>query len=219
MLKTPSDMKPENTSDAQAMKLTAARIRQTVADRQDWSLERKEEDLAMAHDLETAADRFLALGFTPQTGVGGEFIQNSVNKSSTTTTPPRKKIDRVNTDASLDRLELIQKNGVLNMALDVAEAVVAMNAAEQMLAHQMAAAHRMSLDLMAQAGNTRDPIEKCRLVNTASKLMDACQKALLTINKVQNGGQQTMTVQHVHVTEGGQAVINGNIEARGPQKK
>jgi hypothetical protein len=107
------------------------------------------------------------------------------------------------------------------MALDTAEAIGASNAAEQMLAHQMAVAHRTSLDLIAEAGNTRDPIERCRLINTASKLMDLCQKGLNTINKIRTGGQQTVTVQHVQVADGGQAVINGSIDTggRGSDKK
>ena len=77
----------------------------------------------------------------------------------------------------------------------------------------------MALDLMALAGNTCDPIEKCRLINTASKLMDTYQKGLLTLNKIRSGGQQIVTVQHVHITEGGQAVINGAVDARGADKK
>jgi hypothetical protein len=212
------DMKAASVTDAQAMKLSAGKFRQNAVDRKDWSPDRKETNMAMADDLESAADKYLTLDNIPARGVGGEFIQQTGDKSSVVC-PPREKIDRVNTDASFDRLELIQKNGVLNMALDVAEAVGASNAAEQMVAHQMAATHRMSLDLMAEAANVRDPIEKCRLANTAAKLMDTCQKGLLTINKVRNGGQQVMTVQHVHVTDCGQAVINGSVDTRGAGKK
>jgi hypothetical protein len=210
----PPDMKPVNTSEAHAMKLSAEKIRQSVADRKGWSPDRKEAALEMADDLEVAANRYLTLNPVPARGVGGEFIQETGGKSSLAC-PPREKIDRVSTDASLGRLDLVEKNGVLSMALDTAEAVNAKTAAEQMLAHQMAVAHRTSFDLIADAAHIRDPVEKCRLINTATKLMDTCQKAFLTIHRVRHGGQQTVTVQHVQVEEGGQAVVNGTAHIRG----
>jgi len=171
-------------------------------------------DLEIADRLETAADERLRLEEIPERGMGGEFIPVDTSHISTSTLT-LKKPDRVTLDASIDRLELAHKNGVLNMALDTAEAIESKNPAEQMMAHQMAAAHRMSLDLMAQAGNTRDPVEKCRLINTAAKLMDTYQKAMLTVNRLHTGGQQTVTVQHVQVTDGGQAVINGAVHTGG----
>ncbi len=173
-MKIPADMKAKTIDEAQAMSLTAAQIRHNVEDRQDRGLEHKEVSLIIADDLDDAANSYLILSEIPARGVGGEFVQMTGDKSSVIC-PPREKIDRVNIEASMNRLELASKNGVLSMALDTAEAIGASNAAEQMIAHQMAVAHRTSLDLIAEAGNTRDPIERCRLINTASKLMDICQ--------------------------------------------
>lgn len=216
-MKIPADMKATNMDEAQAMSLTAEQIRHNVADRKDRGAEDNEASLIIADDLANAADTYLILDDVPVLGVGGEFVQTS-NKSSLVC-PSRDKVDRINTEASMDRLELASKNGVLSMALDTAEAIGAGNAVEQMIAHQMAVAHRTSLDLMAEAGNTRDPIEKCRLINTASKLMDVCQKGLTTVHKIRNGGQQTVTVQHVQIGDGGQAVVNGTANIRGDDKK
>lgn len=214
MLKIPADMKAKDMDEAQAMSLTADQIRHNVKHGQDRGFEQKEAKLIIADDLDDAANSYLTLSEIPARGVGGEFVQITESKPPVTC-PPREQISRVNTDASLDRLELASKNGVLSMALDTAEAIGASNAAEQMIAHQMAVAHRTSLDLIAEAGHTRDPIERCRLINTASKLMDLCQKGLTTIHKIRTGGQQTVTVQHVQVSDGGQAVINGSVDARG----
>lgn len=216
-MKIPSDMKATNMDEAQAMSLTAEQIRHNVADREDRSAEDNEANLIIAGDLANAADSYLILDEVPALGVGGEFVQTS-DKSSLVC-HSRDKVNRINTEASMDRLELASKNGVLSMALDTAEGLGASNAVEQMIAHQMAVAHRTSLDLMAEAGNTRDPIEKCRLINTASKLMDVCQKGLTTVHKVRNGGQQTVTVQHVQIGDGGQAVVNGTANIRGAGKK
>ncbi|MCB1783386.1 MAG: hypothetical protein KDI13_05270 [Alphaproteobacteria bacterium] len=214
----PANKKATNMDEAQAMSLTAEQIRHNVADQEGRSTEHNEASLIIADDLANAADSYLILDDIPALGVGGEFVQVIGNKSSVIC-PARNKVDRVNTEASMDRLELASKNGVLSMALDTAEAIGASNAVEQMIAHQMAVAHRTSLDLMAEAGNTRDPIEKCRLINTASKLMDVCQKGLTTVHKVRNGGQQTVTVQHVQIGNGGQAVVNGTTNIRGADKK
>ncbi len=213
-MKIPTDIKAKNMDEAQAMSLTAAQIRHKVEDQEDPGIKHKEASLIIADSLDTAASEYLILHELPARGVGGEFVQITGNKPPVTC-PSRGQISRVNTDASMDRLELASKNGVLSMALDTAEAIGASNAAEQMIAHQMAVAHRTSLDLIAEAGNTRDPIERCRLINTASKLMDLCQKGLTTIQKIRTGGQQTVTVQHVQVSDGGQAVINGSVDARG----
>jgi RecA-family ATPase len=47
------------------------------------------------------------------------------------------------------------------------------------------------------------------------KRQDTNQKALLTIHKVRHGGQQTVTIQHVQVEDGGQAAVNGTAHIRG----
>lgn len=196
------DAQVKTNAEAHAAKLTAQKLKIN------------HNDLEMAEKLEESANVHLTLKEIPERGMGGELIPADTSYISPTTLT-LKNPDRVTLDASIDRLELAHKSGVLNMALDIAEEIESKNSAEQMLAHQMAAAHRMSLDLMAQAGNMRDPVEKCRLINTAAKLMDTYQKAMLTVNKLHTGGQQTVTVQHVQVTDGGQAVINGSVDARG----
>jgi len=202
-------------AEAHAAKLSAKKLRHNVKKYPDRNPDLVVMDVAIAGRLENAADAHLKLEEMPERGAGGELVPIQDSGALSIAVQTVKSPDRVTVDASLDRVDLAHKNGVLNMALDTAEALNAQNSAEQMLAHQMAAAHRMSLDLMAQAGNTRDPIEKCRLVNASARLMDVCQKTLLTIDRLHTGGQQTVTVQHVQVTGGGQAVINGTVQTGG----
>jgi len=213
-----ADGQVNTNAEAHAAKLSAKKIRLNVRDNSDRNPYLAGIKYEIANRLETSADAHLTLKEIPERGMGGELIPADASCISTATLT-LKNPDRVTLDASIDRLELAHKNGVLNMALDTAEAIASKNPAEQMLAHQMAAAHRMSLDLMAQAGNTRDPVEKCRLINTAAKLMDTYQKAMLTVNRLHTGGQQTVTVQHVQVTDGGQAVINGEVHTGGRMTK
>ena len=197
------DAQVNTNAEAHAARISAKKMRLRDTSSQE-----------IADKLEMSADAHLRLEDAPQRGVGGELTP-STPESLPHVALSLKAPDKVTLDASLDRVELVENNGVLNMALDAAESIGAESPIEQMLVHQMAAAHRTALDLMATAGNTRDPVEKCRLLNTAARFMDAYQKAVLTINKLRTGGQQTVVVQHVQVTDGGQAVINGSVDTGG----
>jgi len=212
-MKINPDFKVSTNAEAYASKLFAKRIRARKLN-EPCDIPRSPE---IADALEKSAENHLTLENTPERGMGGELIYRD-KKSSSALTKNLKNPDRVTVDASIDRVELAHKNGVLSMALDTAETVGAKNSAEQMLAHQMAAIHKMSLDLMAQAGNTRDPVEKCRLINCAARLMDVYQKGMITLNRLHSGGQQFMTVQHVQVSDGGQAVINGSVQTGANRK-
>ena len=43
--------------------------------------------------------------------------------------------------------------------------------------------------------------------------MQVFQEGLLTLQKLKTGGKQTMVVQHVQVSDGGQAVIAGSVKS------
>ena len=91
-----------------------------------------------------------------------------------------------------------------------------------MLAHQMAACHKTALDLMQEArtlnynldANTSSIIQ-ARKLNTANRLMQTYQQAMATLQKTRSGGKQTMVVQHVQVSDGGQAIVAGGDAGRG----
>ena len=55
-------------------------------------------------------------------------------------------------------------------------------------------------------------------MNASARMMDTYQRALLTLERVRNGGKQTVVVQHVTVAGGGQAVVAGQVEA-GPKRR
>jgi hypothetical protein len=48
--------------------------------------------------------------------------------------------------------------------------------------------------------------------------MSVFQDGLLTLQRLRTGGNQTVTVQHVNVAPGGQAVI-GNVQAGGSKRR
>lgn len=128
---------------------------------------------------------------------------------------------RIAEDASVDRADLLSQQNVdaLALGIDAAESVQAANSIEKMLAHQMAIAHhaamRMADRAMSYEHNKRgDQTEAVRCLNAAARLMSVFQDGALTLQKLRTGGSQTVTVQHVTVGQGGQAVI-GNVQPGG----
>ncbi len=127
-------------------------------------------------------------------------------------------------EASIQRTDLLlQRNfDVLSLALDAAETCRAENSIEKMLAHQLALAHVMvmkignaamgEVEIMQRGLQPGQATELQRLANTVGRLMNTCQQGALTIQRLKTGGNQTVTVQHVNIADGGQAVI-GNVLA------
>jgi hypothetical protein len=104
---------------------------------------------------------------------------------------------------------------VAESAVDAAQSAQAGNSLEKMLCHQMAAAHRAAMKLLDSSLNSSlPPVEMVRLSNASARMMQIYQEGLLTLQKLRTGGKQTVVVQHVQVSEGGQAVITGNMASR-----
>ena len=101
------------------------------------------------------------------------------------------------------------------------------NSLERMLAGQSATAHYMAMKFLAKSetrmNNTpswsqqEHLMETCRLATTAARFMSVLQEGLLTLAKLRTGGKQTVVVQHVYVTDGGQAVVAGDLTTGGPR--
>lgn len=83
---------------------------------------------------------------------------------------------------------------------------------EGMLASQMVAVHAMSMDCARRSMFVNQTFEGKQLyLNSSIKLMRTYAAQMDALNKHRGKGQQKMTVEHVHVNEGGQAII-GNVE-------
>lgn len=120
-------------------------------------------------------------------------------------------------DASTERLSLISLLGVdvAAMAIDAADAVGAANSLEKMLSHQLAALHAAGMKTLSKATMETDPAQSVRLANLATRLLDTYQRGLLTLKRLRSTGDQSITVQHVHVADGGQAVVGSLQTGRG----
>lgn len=49
-------------------------------------------------------------------------------------------------------------------------------------------------------------------------MMETFQRAALTLERLRNGGRQTVVVQHVDVANGGRAVVAGTVTPGGERK-
>jgi hypothetical protein len=94
------------------------------------------------------------------------------------------------------------------MALDAAASIQAKNSLEKMLAHQLAAVHRVVMDHMAFSPSRHDIAAQAKRLNAVARCMSVYQQGLLTMRKLRQGGHQRISVQYVNVTDSSQAVIN-----------
>jgi hypothetical protein len=174
-------------------------------------------------DLDSAS-RVPAPPSLSEVAIGGELVPADSDLRDTVTNP-----DYVTVDASKDRLDLAHNAGVLELALDASDSINAKNSLEKMMAHQMTVLHQATMKLAASLDGTQHispsalswqqrNIEQCRLAGTLAKLTTAFQSGLLALHRTRSGGRQHVTVrhtvQHVHVNEGGQAVVAGKISGK-----
>ena len=186
-----------------------------------------------AEPYDRRAAELLKLDHPSVVGAGGEVVAPQVFGL------PRKQVvaietlndgaSRIAEDASLRRTDLLLQSSfnALPLGIDAAESIQAANSLEKMLAHQMAVAHEATMRLMdralsydagGRAMREGDSVEACRLANTAARLMSVYQDGLITLQRLRTGGNQTVTVQHVSVAPGGQAVI-GNVQTGGAKRR
>jgi hypothetical protein len=185
-------------------------------DRLSGDMDTAEFHYAMAEKLKLGASDLLAVTGELTLAGSGEVVQERLIRN--TLAEP----NTVNVAASADRVARIDEGGVLALGLDAAQSIDASNSLEKMLAHQMALCHDQSFRLITQANELRDNLEKVRMLNAAARFMKAYQDGFLCLNRIRTGGKQTVVVQHVNVSDGGQAVVAGKVggcAAKGGEEK
>ena len=84
-----------------------------------------------------------------------------------------------------------------------------------MIAAQLVACHNASMECYRRAALGDQTFEgKRENLNQANRLSRTYSTLLEALNRHRGKGQQKMVVEHVHVHEGGQAIV-GNVENRG----
>jgi hypothetical protein len=200
-------MEPTNARAAIKLQEQSHRIRATAS---TTDTIRRACDLGEADDL---ASQSVALMTPPeplQRGLGGE-VMPTVEQGLPGLELALNNPNLLDAEVTIQRTQLADRAGVFEIAIEASESVKAKNSIQRMQAHQLALAHKYAMELMADASKQRDPIIKVKLMNCSARLMDAYSKGALALQRLQQGANQIVQVQHVQVH--GQAVI-GNIGGR-----
>lgn len=107
----------------------------------------------------------------------------------------------------------------MNTALTFAEGLDPKDETEGLLVTQMTTAHLLAMEFAKRAIIPQQDFEVAEyLTNRTVKLMRVFNEQLATLQKYRGKGQQKVTVKHVHVNEGGQAIV-GSVEGGGSAGK
>lgn len=104
------------------------------------------------------------------------------------------------------------KHARIVRALELYESLEPADGAEGMLAAQMVGAHDAALECLKRAAVSNQTFAgRDMALKHANKLMTLYTQQLAALNKHRGKGQQKVTVEHVNVAAGGQAIV-GNVE-------
>ncbi len=92
------------------------------------------------------------------------------------------------------------------------------DAQERMLSVQMIATHEAAMECLRRAMLASQTFEgRDMALRHATKLMGIYERQLAALDKRRGRGQQNVTVKHVHVGQGGQAIV-GNVSHAAPEQ-
>src|SRR5271157_3747700 len=109
-----------------------------------------------------------------------------------------------------------------NFMLAVVKGIEPRDQVEAMLAAQMAAAHMAAMTFARRLAHVENIPQQDSASAAFNKLTRTFAAQMSTLKEYRSKGEQTMTVQHVHVGEGGQAIVgnvNARLEGAGARKK
>jgi hypothetical protein len=100
----------------------------------------------------------------------------------------------------------------INAALAMIEAAAPKDEIEAALAVQMACTHTAAMAILATLDSGFGTEKRIAAFGSAAaRLMRAYATQVEVLRRLRNGGQQFVRVEHVHVSDGGQAII-GNLK-------
>jgi hypothetical protein len=107
----------------------------------------------------------------------------------------------------------------MNAALAMIEAAAPKDEIEAALAVQMACTHTAAMAVLAKLDVAFATERRVAAFGSAAaRLMRAYAMQVEVLRRLRNGGQQFVRVEHVHVNDGGQAII-GNVQKRDEQQR
>jgi hypothetical protein len=112
----------------------------------------------------------------------------------------------------LERAARLPGDGASDVSINGALAIIAAfaprNEAEAALALQAACTHMVAMVMMARIGGGHGgPHRLPGMASAGAKLLRAYCTQIETYRRLRGGGEQNIRVEHVHVHEGGQAIV------------
>ena len=99
-------------------------------------------------------------------------------------------------------------DGFCNNAVALLNGIQPRDEIEGMLAVQMIGVHNLAMETLKRAMITDQTFEGRQAnVNYATKMLRTYTAQMEAFKRYRTGGQQKVTVEHVHVNEGGQAIV------------
>ena len=194
MSKTPA--KPYQPTERETETLAAYETRRQVSKVSPrWKVIHNDDgptEVAPDHvDLETASMLLMeSLGT-----VSADFVQGLMDQVAI--------LSRTDGQVSEDRV---------NFTLAFINGMEPRNEAEAMLALQMATVHSATINAARYLASAEMLPQYDSATNTLTKLARTYAAQMETLKKCRRGGEQTVNVKHVHVQDGGQAIV-GNVSA------
>jgi hypothetical protein len=115
-------------------------------------------------------------------------------------------------DAGTRRRKLDERE--LNFMLSVVKGVKPKDQMEAMLAAQMAAVHMATMTFARRLAHVQNIPQQDSAERAFNKLARTFSAQVEALKRYRTGGEQRVTVEHVTVNEGGQAIV-GNVAHRG----
>ena len=107
-----------------------------------------------------------------------------------------------------------------NHAMAILQGIKPQDEIEGMLAVQMIGVHNMAMEAMRLVMiSDQYPESKQSNTNRATKLLRTFAAQMEALKKYRTGGQQKMIVEHVHVHQGGQAIVGSVTQGGGCDDK
>ena len=103
-------------------------------------------------------------------------------------------------------------DNAVDFMLSVIRGVEPRDQVEVMLAAQMAAVHMASMTFARRLAHVEHIPQQDSAKRAFNKLTRTFAAQVEALKRYRSGGEQKMTIQHVHVAEGGQAIV-GNVSA------
>jgi hypothetical protein len=108
---------------------------------------------------------------------------------------------------------------LLNFAIDVIKDIKPSDQVEAMLATQIAMTHMAFMTFARKLAHVENILQQDSAVNAFNKLARTYTAQMDALKRYRTGGEQKVTVQHVSVNDGGQAIVGDVVQAPRPSDR